>query len=67
MIFKYKALDNSGNQKEGTIEAVSLEVAISSLQKRDLVLSNIVPVEDKSFLEKKIIFFLVLEFRQFII
>ncbi len=57
MIFKYKALDNSGNQKEGTIEAVSLEVAISSLQKRDLVLSNIVPVEDKSFLEKKIIFF----------
>jgi type IV pilus assembly protein PilC len=56
MIFKYKALDTSGNSKEGTIEAVSIEVAIGSLQKRDLVLSNITPVEDKSFLEKNITF-----------
>ncbi len=56
MIFKYKAIDNSGNQKEGTIEAVSLEVAISSLQKRDLVLSTISPIEDRSFLEKNISF-----------
>ncbi|MFA7252772.1 MAG: type II secretion system F family protein [Candidatus Paceibacterota bacterium] len=57
MIFKYKAIDNSGQPKEGTIEAVSLEVAISSLQKRDLVLSNITPVDDKSFLERNISFF----------
>ena len=57
MIFKYKAIDQSGAPKEGTIEAVSLEVAISSLQKRDLVLSNISPVEGKSFLEKNISFF----------
>jgi type IV pilus assembly protein PilC len=57
MIFKYKAIDKSGQTKEGTIEAVSIEVAISSLQKRDLVLSNINPVEDKSFLERKISFF----------
>jgi type IV pilus assembly protein PilC len=56
MIFKYKALDTNGNSKEGTIEAVSIEVAIGSLQKRDLVLSNITPVEDKSFLEKNISF-----------
>jgi type IV pilus assembly protein PilC len=56
MIFKYKALDTNGNSKEGTIEAVSIEVAIGSLQKRDLVLSNITPVEDKSFLEKNITF-----------
>ena len=57
MIFKYKALDAGGAQREGTIEAVSIEVAISSLQKRDLVLSNINPVEDKSFLEKNISLF----------
>lgn len=57
MIFKYKAIDKVGNQKEGTIEAISLEVAISSLQKRDLVLSNIAPVEERSFLEKNISFF----------
>ena len=57
MIFKYKAIDSSNNQKEGTIEAVSMEVAIGSLQKRDLVLSEIHPLEDKSFLEKNISFF----------
>ena len=57
MIFKYKAIDNTGQTKEGTIEAVSVEVAISSLQKRDLVLSNISPVDEKSFFEKKITLF----------
>lgn len=57
MIYKYQAIDNTGQTKEGTIEAVSLEVAISSLQKRDLVLSNITPVDQKSFLEKRISFF----------
>lgn len=57
MIFNYKALDSTGAQKEGTIEAVSIEVAISSLQKRGLVLSNITPVEDKTFLEKNISLF----------
>lgn len=56
MIFKYKALDNTGVQREGTIDAVSLEVAISSLQKRGLVLSNINPVDEKSFFEKNISF-----------
>lgn len=57
MIFKYKAIDNTGQSKEGTIEAISIEVAISSLQKRGLVLSNISPVDEKSFLEKKVSLF----------
>jgi type IV pilus assembly protein PilC len=57
MIFKYKAIDQGNIQKEGTIEAVSIEVAISSLQKRGLVLSNITPVDDKGFFEKNISFF----------
>jgi type IV pilus assembly protein PilC len=57
MIFKYKAIDSAGQSKEGTIEAVSVEVAISSLQKRDLVLSNISPIEEKSLLERKISLF----------
>lgn len=57
MIFKYKAIDTAGQTKEGTIEAVNIEVAISSLQKRDLVLSEIKPVEEKSLLERKISFF----------
>ncbi len=57
MIFKYKAIDSTGQNKEGTIEAVSVEVAISSLQKRGLVLSNIVSADEKSLLERKISFF----------
>ncbi len=56
MIFNYKALDPNGSQKSGTIEAVSIEVAISSLQKRGLVLSNITPADEKSFLERNITF-----------
>jgi type II secretory pathway component PulF len=57
MIFKYKAVDSNNNNKEGTIDAVSLEVAISSLQKRGLVLSAIDPEETGSFFEKNITFF----------
>ena len=57
MIFNYKAISTDGSKKEGTIEAVSIDVAIGSLQKRNLVLSDITPVEDKSFLERNISFF----------
>jgi type IV pilus assembly protein PilC len=57
MIYKYKAIDTNGSVKEGTIEAVSVEVAISSLQSRGLVLSDIRPAEEKSFIEKNISFF----------
>lgn len=48
MLFSYKALDQSGENKEGTIEAISIDVAIGSLQKRGLILSAIAPVEDKA-------------------
>ncbi|OHA89674.1 MAG: hypothetical protein A2741_01825 [Candidatus Zambryskibacteria bacterium RIFCSPHIGHO2_01_FULL_43_27] len=47
MQFTYKALDNNGENKEGTIDAINMEVAISSIQKRGLVLSSIVPLEDE--------------------
>ncbi len=48
MIFLYKAIDQNGEQKEGTIDAVSIDVAINSIQKRGLIISKINPVEDKS-------------------
>jgi type IV pilus assembly protein PilC len=41
MLFIYKAVDQKGNQKEGTITAISKEVAISSLQRRGFVISDI--------------------------
>src|SRR3989344_5886566 len=48
MLFGYKAIDQNGESKEGSIEAVSIDVAINSLQKRGLILYSIDPIEDKS-------------------
>ncbi len=53
MLYAYKAIDTTGEKKEGTIDAIGLDVAINALQKRGLVLSGIKPVdEDKSFRSK---------------
>lgn len=41
MLYNYKALEQSGLTKEGSIDAVSLEVAIDSLQKRGLIIASI--------------------------
>jgi type IV pilus assembly protein PilC len=41
MIFLYKTINTAGEKEEGNIEAVSQDVAISSLQKRGLVVSSI--------------------------
>lgn len=41
MLFSYKALDQSGAAVSGTIDAVSLDVAIASLQRRGLTISSI--------------------------
>ncbi|MGB3922160.1 MAG: type II secretion system F family protein [Minisyncoccia bacterium] len=45
MLFKYKALENSGKETSGQIEAVSLDVAVSSLQKRGLMIVDIESAE----------------------
>lgn len=45
MLFNYKALENSGVKREGSIEAISLDVAIDSLQKRGLIVAEIEPAE----------------------
>lgn len=54
MLFNYKAVDQNGAQKEGSIDAVTLDVAISSLQRRGFIISSIKGAEgggifDKSF------------------
>ena len=43
MIFNYTGLEDNGAKREGTIEAVSIDVAISSLQRRGLLVSSIKP------------------------
>lgn len=47
MLFSYQAIDQEGGSKNGTIEAISVDVAISSLQRRGLVISNIVAAEEE--------------------
>lgn len=57
MLFKYKALNKDGSKVDGTIDTVNVDVAISSLQRRGLVIVSIDPADKKGFLEKNVPFF----------
>ena len=47
MLFNYEAIDKSGAKQTGSIDAVSREVAITSLQRRDLSITSVeAAVED---------------------
>lgn len=46
-VFSYTALDNEGNERKGTIDAVNIDVAITALQRRGLVISRIDPEDSK--------------------
>ncbi len=50
MLFTYRALDQDGHEREGTVEALSMDAAVSVLQRRSLVVSLITPAEKKSLL-----------------
>jgi len=55
MLFKYKVIDKDGKTKEGQIEAINSDVAITSLQKRGFVVVSTEEVDKKFF--KNISFF----------
>ena len=57
MLFKYKAIDASGDKKDGEIDALNKEVAINSLQRRGLVLSSIESAEEVGLFKMNITFF----------
>lgn len=57
MLFTYRAIDQDGHEREGTIEAPSENVAVSSLQRRNLIISAISSDEKKSLLESSFSFF----------
>ncbi len=50
MLFKYTAVDTTGHEQEGAIEAVSEDAAISALQRRGLIISAITSGEPKALL-----------------
>lgn len=58
MLFNYEVLDETGAKKNGSIDAINLDVAIASLQRRGLILASIKEAgEGGSFLSGKISFF----------
>lgn len=46
-MFSYKAVDNTGADRSGTIDAVNIDVAIVALQRRGLIIASIDPVNQK--------------------
>ncbi len=50
MLFSYHALDKDGHERDGTVEALSVDVAVSTLQRRGLIVSSIEPTLKKSIL-----------------
>src|SRR3989344_2429654 len=57
MLFKYHAIDQDGHERDGTIEAPSKEVAVSALQRRNLIISVIESAEKSSLLNMDLSFF----------
>lgn len=56
MQFNYKAITATGEKKEGVVEAVNKDLAISALQRRGLVVASIKPADEaKSFLEIRLL------------
>jgi type IV pilus assembly protein PilC len=67
MLFKYKVIDEKGLEKEGTIDAVSEDVAITSLQGRKFVVSYVKHVDDKPFFKKRITLFGAVKSKEIVI
>ena len=56
MLFNYKAVTKDGEEKTGTIEAVNEDIAISSLQRRELIVVAVSPVGKTALFERDIAF-----------
>jgi len=52
MLFDYKAIDKEGQTKEGVVDAPGIEIAISSLQSRNLIISSIKPQKEESIIRR---------------
>lgn len=45
--FAYTAVDSDAKERQGTVDAINMEVAISALQRRGLIIAKIEPVDEK--------------------
>jgi type IV pilus assembly protein PilC len=48
MLFKYKAVNEQGAETEGSIDAITIDIAISSLQRRGFVIKTIKPADESA-------------------
>ncbi len=46
-VYTYSAIDQEGNKRDGSIDAISMDVAIAALQRRGLVISQIDEPEER--------------------
>jgi type IV pilus assembly protein PilC len=51
MLFNYKVINQGGSEENGAIEAINIDVAISSLQRRGYVISSIKPADNGTILQ----------------
>ncbi len=51
MLFNYKVINPSGSYENGSIDAITVDVAISSLQRRGFIIESINPESSGSFLD----------------
>ena len=53
MLYRYKAIDqNTNDEKTGTIDAATVDVAIAALQRRNFIIISITAADDLPFFEK---------------
>lgn len=56
-LFNYTAVDKNGHERKGSIDAISEDVAISALQRRELIVSSIMSAQGGSLLDKQLTIF----------
>ena len=67
MLFTYHAIDQDGHEREGSIEAPSQEIAVSALQRRNLIISAIESTEKRNFFNAALSFFGTISTRDIVI
>lgn len=68
MLYRYTAIDQTTNdEKSGTVEAATIDIAIAALQRRKFVIITIVGVDDVSFWKKSMTFRARVSYRDVVI
>lgn len=67
-LFNYKAIDEDGNEVEGSIDAINRDIAINAVQRRGLIISSVSSAEGEApFLQRSITLFERVKVRDIVI